>query len=121
MGSANNYDPVVTHLDSLDSVCHNSYTAFMKTWQVQEAKQRFSEVVRSAQDAPQFVTKNGAAAAVIISMEEYRKRFSPAGGIQDFLINAPKIDSLPLPEREPSGAREEALDELFETFSEAVK
>lgn len=41
-------------------------------WQVQEAKQRFSEVVRRAQeDGPQIVTKHGEDIVVVINVEEY--------------------------------------------------
>ena len=43
-------------------------------WQIQEAKQRFSDVVRRAQsDGAQFVTKHGTEVAVVINIAEYRR------------------------------------------------
>lgn len=43
-------------------------------WQVQEAKQRFSEVLRAAETGePQIVTKHGEEVAVVIDIAEYRK------------------------------------------------
>ena len=42
-------------------------------WQVQEAKQRFSEVVRAAQAGePQIVSRHGEEIVVIIDISEYR-------------------------------------------------
>jgi prevent-host-death family protein len=43
-------------------------------WQVQEAKQRFSEVLRAAEAGePQIVTKHGEEIAVVIDIAEYRR------------------------------------------------
>ena len=43
-------------------------------WQIQEAKQRFSDLVRSAQQlGPQFVTKHGAEVVVVLDLAEYRR------------------------------------------------
>jgi prevent-host-death family protein len=51
-------------------------------WQLQEAKQRFSEVVRSAvADGPQFVTRHGDEVAVVLDIREYRRL---KGGAPDF-------------------------------------
>jgi antitoxin Phd len=44
-----------------------------KSWSVQEAKNRFSEVVQAAQKRPQLVTKHGKAAAVVLSAEQYER------------------------------------------------
>lgn len=66
-------------------------------WQVQEAKQRFSEVVRSARsDGPQFVTKHGEEVAVVLDIREYRRL---KGGVRDFktfLQTGPQTDDLDL-------------------------
>lgn len=43
------------------------------TWSVQDAKNRFSEVVDAARKAPQMVTKHGKPAAVVVSAEEYER------------------------------------------------
>lgn len=45
-----------------------------QTWQLQEAKNRFSEVVEEAiQHGPQTVTRHGREAVVILSYDEYTK------------------------------------------------
>ena len=43
------------------------------TWSVQDAKNRFSEVVEAAQRAPQTVTKHGKPAVVVIAADEYER------------------------------------------------
>ena len=43
-------------------------------WQVQEAKQRFSEVLRAAESGePQIVTRHGMEVAVLIDIAEYHR------------------------------------------------
>ena len=43
-------------------------------WQLQDAKARFSEVVRRARsEGPQYVTVHGREEVVVISTEEYRR------------------------------------------------
>jgi len=45
-----------------------------RRWQLQEAKNRLSEVVRLAQsDGPQTITVRGTDAVVVISIEEYHR------------------------------------------------
>ena len=44
----------------------------MASWQVQEAKSRFSEVIERARtEGPQTITRHGAERAVVISIEDY--------------------------------------------------
>lgn len=43
------------------------------TWSVQDAKNRFSEVVEAARRKPQTVTKHGKPAVVIIAADEYER------------------------------------------------
>ena len=40
-------------------------------WSVQDAKNRFSEVVEAARSKPQTVTKHGKRAVVVVAAEEY--------------------------------------------------
>ena len=42
-------------------------------WSVQDAKNRFSEVVEAAQRRPQTVTKHGRPAVVVIAADEYER------------------------------------------------
>ena len=41
------------------------------TWSVQDAKNRFSEVVEAARRKPQTVTKHGKPAVVVVAADEY--------------------------------------------------
>ena len=44
------------------------------TWQVHEAKARFSEFLEaSSREGPQFVTKRGVEAAVLLPIEQWRR------------------------------------------------
>jgi prevent-host-death family protein len=62
-------------------------------WQIQEAKQRFSEVIRSAHaDGPQYVTKHGAEVAVVIDIAEYRRLTGETADFKEFLLAAPYFD-----------------------------
>ena len=45
-----------------------------KTWQVQDAKARFSELLEtSLTEGPQIVTKRGVEAAVLVPIDEWRR------------------------------------------------
>ena len=45
-----------------------------RVWQVQEAKARFSEMLKSSvSEGPQLVTKRGVEAAVLVSIDEWRR------------------------------------------------
>jgi prevent-host-death family protein len=64
-------------------------------WQVQEAKQRFSELVRHARaDGPQVVTRHGEEVAVVVSIEEYRRLTDELPSFKDFLLAAPDLEAL---------------------------
>ncbi|MFG6197484.1 type II toxin-antitoxin system Phd/YefM family antitoxin [Nonomuraea sp. JJY05] len=59
-------------------------------WQLQEAKQHFSEVVRKAHDeGPQIVTRHGKDVAVILDMEEYRQLKRKQPDFKEFLLSEP--------------------------------
>jgi prevent-host-death family protein len=45
----------------------------MATWSVQDAKNRFSEVVEAARRRPQTVTKHGKPAVVVVAVDEYER------------------------------------------------
>ena len=62
-------------------------------WQLQEAKQRFSELIRSAEaDGPQFVTRHGEEVAVVVSIAEYRHFRQGGTDFKEFLQSAPDVD-----------------------------
>ena len=76
----------------------------MRRWQLQEAKNRFSDVVNRAQsEGPQIVTKRGLEAAVVLSYDEYRRLMGQKLSFEEFLLTAPPFDDLDLERsKEPS-------------------
>lgn len=61
-----------------------------KTWQLQQAKQRRSEVIRcAAVDEPQMITHHGQPSAWIISDQEYTKLTQQQESIVDFFQKSP--------------------------------
>ncbi len=60
------------------------------TWQLQDAKSKFSQLVEKAMSgSPQFVTKHGNNAVVILSFEDYKKITKPKTDLVTFLRNSP--------------------------------
>jgi prevent-host-death family protein len=64
----------------------------METWQLQEAKNKFSEVVeRALHEGPQMITRHGKPAVVVSSVEDYEKNHpKPEKDFVDFLLSMPK-------------------------------
>ncbi|MEV6276841.1 type II toxin-antitoxin system Phd/YefM family antitoxin [Nocardia sp. NPDC051832] len=57
-------------------------------WQVQEAKQRFSEVLRAVEiEGPQTITKHGEEVAVVIGISEYRRLTQPKITFNEYLMS----------------------------------
>lgn len=66
----------------------------MRTWKLETAKNRFSEVVRRALGhEPQRITRNGRDAVVVVSAEDYERLVAPRN-IVDFLRESPLADAL---------------------------
>jgi antitoxin Phd len=64
-------------------------------WQLQAAKQHFSELVELARsDGPQVVTKHGREAVVVVSAEEYRRLRRGGPSLLTFIRQAPDFDQL---------------------------
>ena len=62
----------------------------MLTWQLQEAKGKFSEVVKRAlSDGPQGITVRGEPVAVVISRAEYVRLTKPKPGFVEFMRGSP--------------------------------
>lgn len=69
----------------------------MAHWQVQEAKQRFSEVLRRAKsDGPQVVTRHGEEVAVIIDATEFHRLTGDTDDFKEFLRTGAPFDELDL-------------------------
>jgi antitoxin Phd len=69
------------------------------SWQLQEAKQKFSELVRrTLEEGPQVVTKHGEEVVVVVPVEQFR-RMSKDGekmDFKEFLMSAPDLSVLDL-------------------------
>lgn len=66
-------------------------------WQLQAAKQQFSELVeRARREGPQVVTKHGKEAVVVVSVEEYRRLRGNGPSLVEFIRTAPDLDVLEL-------------------------
>jgi len=62
----------------------------VRSWQLQAAKARLSEVLRAAEeDGPQEITLRGRSAAVVLSRAEFDRRSSRKGSFADFLRRSP--------------------------------
>jgi len=65
--------------------------------QLQDAKSRFSDVVRDAERGEvTIVTRRGVDTAVVMSVERYRQIVRPERSALDTLRGAPPMDELPL-------------------------
>lgn len=73
------------------------------TWQVQEAKNRFSEMIERAQtEGPQTITRHGRAVAKVVALVAGRAlsaQASAGDGFATYLLSAPRGDALPEPVR----------------------
>jgi prevent-host-death family protein len=49
------------------------YPMSLRFWSIQDAKNRFSEVVKAARRKPQAVTKHGKPAVVMVAADEYER------------------------------------------------
>jgi prevent-host-death family protein len=65
----------------------------MEKWKLQDAKNRFSEVVQKAMDqGPQWVTRRGKDAVVVLSASEYRRLSAPKPDLAEFLRKSPLFE-----------------------------
>ena len=62
------------------------------SWQVQEAKQRFSELVRRAEeDGPQTVTRHGREVVVVLAASDYKRLAKSKRSFKEFLRSMPEL------------------------------
>lgn len=95
-------------------------------WQVQEAKQRFSELLRRvAHEGPQAVTRHGKEVAYVVDAAYFHRLTGVEVEFTDFLLHGPKSDDFAeimeqiAAERriEVPSSRDGSLDDLFEPAS----
>ncbi len=59
-------------------------------WQLQDAKNRFSQVVEQAiREGPQIITRHGVETAVVLSYEEYRRMLLNRNKLSEFFHESP--------------------------------
>lgn len=60
----------------------------LNKWQLQEAKNKFSRVVKQAQQGnPKYITVHGKPTAVVVSIEDYQKLNRPKNSLSEALMN----------------------------------
>jgi len=80
----------------------------IQQWQLQEAKNKFSQVVDCAlHQGPQLITRRGIEVAVLLSYAEYQQRVAPREKLSDFFQNSPLAEVEIDLERDKSPVREE--------------
>lgn len=81
-----------------------------KRWQLQEAKNKLSQVAEEAVTyGPQIITKRGQDAVVLISRAEYDRLTAPRTGFVQFLKASPLAGSGLIAERDPTPGRNASL------------
>lgn len=61
-------------------------------WQLQEAKNRFPEVIRRARsEGPQVITLHGADAAVVVSAKDFARLSKRKGRLVEFFRKSPLV------------------------------
>jgi antitoxin Phd len=66
--------------------------AMIKTWQLQEAKNKFSRVIEDAVNSgPQIITRRGVEVAIVISYASYQKMVASRGKLSDFFRESPLV------------------------------
>jgi prevent-host-death family protein len=62
-------------------------------WKLQDAKSQFSKVVEYAlKSGPQYITRRGTKAVVVLSVREYEGFISNKPSFKEFLLTCPKLD-----------------------------
>jgi antitoxin Phd len=85
----------------------------MGSWKLEDAKNRFSEVVRRAMaDGPQFVTRHGRDAVVVVSAAEYEQLAAPRPML-DFLQDSPLAEAIAAGELDLTRADDPGRDVLL--------
>ena len=73
----------------------------MRSWQVQHAKARFSELLEaSLSEGPQLVTRRGVETAVLVPIDEWRRLEGSRRRLKDLLLaELPRVEALVPPRR----------------------
>ena len=81
------------------------------SWKLQDAKNRFSEVVgRALADGPQTITRRGEEVAVVLSLKDYRRLRKPKQSLVEFLRNSPLAEVMKEQELDFSRSKDPGRD-----------
>ena len=70
-------------------------------WPLQDAKQRFSELVeRARSEGAQIVTRHGREVVAVVPIERYRELMADDDGFKDALLSGPDLDQLEIVRRD---------------------
>lgn len=79
-------------------------------WSVADAKARLSEVIELAyEQGPQVISKRGKEVAVVVSVDEWRRKTQRSGSLAEFLASSPLRESELEVERDDAAARDVTL------------
>jgi len=63
-----------------------------RVWALQDAKNRFSEVVdRAVAEGPQTITRRGRETAIVVSMKDFKRLAAPEGSLVSFFRKSPLV------------------------------
>jgi prevent-host-death family protein len=80
-----------------------------RVWQLQEAKNKFSEVVEEAiTHGPQVITKRGVEAVIVLSYTQYRTLLAKQQKLSTFFRESPLVGADLDLTRDKSGLRDES-------------
>ena len=65
----------------------------MEPWPIHQAKARFSELVKRAQQTPQQLTFHGQPVAVVLSAEAYQRQQHTGESLLEFMQRSPLADA----------------------------
>jgi len=66
----------------------------MTPWQLQEAKNKLSELIdRTLSEGPQVITRHGVEVVVVVPFAKYKELTSPKQRLGDFLLASPLRES----------------------------
>jgi antitoxin Phd len=65
----------------------------MRSWSLQDAKARFSELVNDClAEGPQLVTRYGRNAVVVVPADEYERALGPRQSLAELFASAPRVE-----------------------------
>lgn len=81
-----------------------------RAWSVAEAKSHLSELLQEVvSEGPQVITRRGNEVAVVVSLDEWRRKSRRTGSLADFFAGSPLAGSGLEVTRDPGEPREVAL------------